>query len=778
MSEPGGGAVKKHTLLLIVFLTLIIIAFPVNKQTILNDFNEYINDYKKEKSSLEEVIQLKTDLENLALYRLYKIQMVGSVEKRESSTTMAELLSSHMDSLPQDYFSDYNNRIAYSAFLAWVLSEISYSDFQLGTINEMPAYANSFSNYVNLAQNRATKVYKAWILYSLGLISEKPIGYPDSLDKTDSFDQWNISVTEIDKGSAEDVIGFTGETLIQELNRVINNLSENAYNASSIFVETVLERVKIVANNVPDNIREKASKLFEYWIYRSFSLVNEAPAYPEQLSVNELNISGFENPFNDTQISFGEVTDFLDNNPDVKTQIITNLRVQKMMIQREDFTPTKLIENDVENEVNKIKSTIAIQMGNTKDELSKILIDSRENELSLHWLRFIGYIIFAILSISYLKILKKYFVPVIITAEIVYVVFFANLITNVVNISVYSSFVLPLLIFTAIIYISKLLTRRKEKTILDFLALTLVILIMIIPFMKLYNNLPEIALDEHPEFHESVYYGTLKYDLFDSDNALLNREIDNLTSLISSEFTELRRAFGVLLGNTFNSLVQKSGSEITVSNNRMRVLIPSYSEFFSIENHNEYIKQFDDLQKRIKQFSRTSMRNYKNYLNLIEQIINQSEVIVKYASSPLKNDFENYLSNKLGESPKFEESLATINSSLKKEFETKPESGIVKTYSSVGFQGILIGIMLLGPFAALFKKPLFIILISVILIIALIVYLSNAEVLNIFVHANAPVLETETNSNISVLFLILYSCIIVVSLIYAFTLYKKGRELT
>ncbi|MFO7881416.1 MAG: hypothetical protein R6U52_02625 [Kosmotogaceae bacterium] len=769
---------NKRSILLIVFLAFIISAFPIDKEVILKDFNEYVTDYKREESTLEEVIQLKSDLKNLALYRFYKIQMVGSIEKRESSTTMAELLSSHMDSLPEGFFSEYNERIAYSAFLAWVLSEISYADFQLGTINEMPAYAKSFSNYVNLAQDRATKVYKAWILYSLGLNSEKPPEFPVDLNKTDSFDQWKIDSVQIDKELANDVIWFTEETIIKELNSIIDNISSNSYNASSIFIEMVQERARIVANNLPENIREKAKKLFEYWIYRSFSLVEKAPAYPEQLPVTELNISGFENPFHDSQVSFEDVINFLDSNPNIMTQTITNLRVQKMMIQREDFTPTKLIEKDVENEVNKIKSTIAIQMGHTKDELSVKLIEANEAKLNLDWLRFVGYIIFAILSVVYFKILKRYFVPIIITAEVVYVVFFANLITNIVNISVYSSFVLPLLLFTGIIYVSKLLTRRKEKTVLDFLALALVILIIIVPFIKLYNEVPEISLDEHPEFHESVYYDTLKYDIFDSDNSLLNREIDDLTSLISSEFTELRRAYGVLLGNTFNSFAKESDSEITVTNNRVRVLIPSYSEYFSIENHDEYISQFNELHRRLKEFSRTSMANYKNYLSMIDQVINRSETIVKYSSSYLKDDFKDYLNEKLGNKPQFEESLAHVEKSLKDEFDAKPEPGTVRTYSSVGFQGLLIGLMLFGPFTVLFKKPLFIIMISVVLVIGLVLCLINANMLNIFVHSSAPILETQTSSYMSILFLILYSCIIVVSLIYAFTLYKKGRELT
>ncbi|TYB95697.1 MAG: hypothetical protein FXF54_03905 [Kosmotoga sp.] len=769
---------NKRLILLIIFLAFIISVFPVNKEIVLEYFNEYVNDYKSKESTIEEVIQLKSDLENLALYRFYKIQMVGSVEKRESSTTMAELLSTHMNSLPEGYFDDYNKKIAYSAFLAWVLSEISYAGFQLGTINEMPAYANSFSDYVNLAQQRAAEVYKAWIIYALGLTNEKPSQYPENLNKTDAFSQWNIEIDQIDRTSIKDVSGFTGETLLQELNRIISKISSNTYKPSSIFIKTVQERAKIAANNLPENMREEAQKLFEYWIYRSFSLVDEAPGYPEQLPVNELNIQNFENPLQETKISYDKVINFLNNNPDVMTKVITNLRVQKMMIQREDFTPTKLIESDVESEINKIKSTIAIQMGHTKNELSKMLINSRENKLNLHWLRFIGYIIIAILSVSYLKMLKKYFVPIIVTAEIVYIIFFANLVTNVVNISIYSSFVLPLLIFTAIIYISKFLTRRKEKTILDFLALALVILIMIVPFMKLYNSVPEIALDKHPEFHESVYYETLKYDIFSSQNALLNREVDNLTSVISSEFTELRRAFGVLLGNTLNNLAQKSGSEITISNNRMRVEIPSYSEYFSIKNHDEYIAQFNELQRRLKEFARTSMANYNEYLSIIDQVINRSEAIVKYSSSYLKEDFKNYLSEKLGDLPQYEESLADIRKSLEDEFNNDPKPGTVRAYSSVGFQGLLIGLMLFGPFTVLFKKPIFTILISAILVIGLVFYLLNADILNIFVHSNAPILETQTNSYMSILFLILYSCIIVVSLIYAFTLYKKGRELT
>ncbi|MFW6120205.1 MAG: hypothetical protein ACOC80_04820 [Petrotogales bacterium] len=762
--------------LLIAFSTLS--AFSVNNAAVINYFEEFKNDYNKEKSDIEEIKLLKRDLENLAVYRFYKLQTVGSIEKRESSTTMAELFSIHLDSLSEDFFNNYNEKIAYSAFLAWVLSEISYSDFQVGTLNEMPAYSKSYNDYIRAAQDWAMDAYRSWIAYSVGLLEDKPAEYPEELLVTDSFDKWSTEYDTLDDEAMEDVKRFTKETLITSLNEIIRDISFRSYDVAVIFTDTVKERADIVAKNAPEELKEEASNLFEYWLYHSFSLVDKAPSYPEQLPVTEMNIDGFKNPFSDSENSFEEVIDYLEKNPDSMTQIVTNLKIQKMMIEREDFSPKELIKNDIESEVSKLKSTISIQLGNAKDKLSQLLVTSLREDLNLGWLRFIVYAAFIGISLGFIKFLKKFCLQTVISAEIIYLLFFANLTTNVVNIAIYSALALPLLIFTIIIISSKLLTPRKNKTVYDFLALIIVVLILIVPFVNLYNDVPEIALDEFNQLNESPYYDRLKYDLFDSKNALLNRDIDDLTSIISNEFSSTRRALGVLLGNAFNTIANQSGSELSIRNDRVRVDVPSSSNFFSIDNEPEYIKEYEDLQKRIKQYIRTSKASYKNYLDIVNIIIERSKNITKHANNILKNDFVNYLNEKLGHSPQFAAALKKINESLEIDLATEPEPGVVRAYSSLGFQGVIVGIMLFGPFVALFKKPLFTFIIAGLLIIGLIFSILDAGNLNIFVHSSAPILKTQTESNINVLFLILYSCIIVLSIIYAFTLYKKGRELT
>lgn len=162
---------KRPIVLILVFLSLIIAtAFSFDTAKATKAFKTYVEDYKKEQSQLPVILKLKEDLKDLALYRLYKLQIAGSVEKKESTTTIPDLLTDHMKALDESYFSTGEEKIAYSAFLSWVVSDVSGKKFQVGTINEMPAYSLTFNGYSSRIRTVAPQVYESWIAYSLGLL--------------------------------------------------------------------------------------------------------------------------------------------------------------------------------------------------------------------------------------------------------------------------------------------------------------------------------------------------------------------------------------------------------------------------------------------------------------------------------------------------------------------------------------------------------------------------------------------------------------------------------
>ncbi|MGC9322810.1 MAG: hypothetical protein ACP5FY_11275, partial [Kosmotogaceae bacterium] len=169
----------KSMLSVIVFLAIAVLSFSFSQKVIIEDFKTYVDDYSQQEPQLPKVVKLIEDLDYLSVYRLYKLQMVGSIEKKESSTTIAGLLTKHLDAFGEEDFRDSDDRIAYSAFLAWVLSDISGKAFETYSLNEMPAYLEVFNSYSSRVRSMAEVVYKEWIAYSLGLLKEKPEAFPD-----------------------------------------------------------------------------------------------------------------------------------------------------------------------------------------------------------------------------------------------------------------------------------------------------------------------------------------------------------------------------------------------------------------------------------------------------------------------------------------------------------------------------------------------------------------------------------------------------------------------
>ncbi|HNU23775.1 MAG TPA: hypothetical protein PKN37_05870, partial [Mesotoga sp.] len=80
----------------IVFLVIAILSFSFSQKVIIEDFENYISDYVSQEPQLPKVVRLNQDLDYLSIYRMYKLQMVGSIEKKESSTTIAGLLTRHL----------------------------------------------------------------------------------------------------------------------------------------------------------------------------------------------------------------------------------------------------------------------------------------------------------------------------------------------------------------------------------------------------------------------------------------------------------------------------------------------------------------------------------------------------------------------------------------------------------------------------------------------------------------------------------------------------------
>lgn len=771
---------RRSTFLVILILLLSTLFFALDQDKTIQLFKNYIVDYESENSECPKIIQLKTDLEDLALYRLYKLQIVGSVEKKESATTTGDLLTVHMKALDDSYFESYEDKIAYSAFLAWVYSHLTGKGYQLGVLNEMPAYSAAFNEYTSSIRKVANNVFKSWMLYSLGLIDVEPSGFPKGRLPEPMIYKgvYSLDIT-IDDLAQKEIASLVNDQIMATLAQRIEEISRKEYDVSQQLLSELEERASVAIRLLPKDmdpaLKESAKNLFELWILRSLSVIDEAPFYPQELPISVKDVPGFINPISLQDDNYEKIVEIIDSTPGLRSKLILNLTFAKRIIEGKDFSPAKLVEADIDRTVSELVAPLMKALGELKNEYSAAFVKNTIKEPQLSWLRLLAYAGLALLIWFFLPAWKKFILDILLILEIGYLVFFSNFNYDLFDLSLYAITVFPILIFTAIILISRLL-KPKQRTLFDVIMMVAVILTFILPTIRLYNEVPEIRMDNFPEFYNSPYYEILKSDLYESPDSLLNIEIRKFTSLISSELTDLKRMIKVVLPNQLNSMAKESGATFSADGDRLRVTPPSFSEYFSIENNPQYIQTFEDLQKAIKNFTRSSRRNYSGYRSEVKTIGKMSEEIVAFGGEKLRIDFEDFLQAKLSAKPEYAVALDDIEKAISDELSSEPMPAVIKPYRVSSFMALILGIMLLVSIATISKRVISVLMSSIILIVGLIVSIAKSGTLNIFVHLGSPALNVNVSSGLNIWFLIVFVGIIVLSNFTVISSYMKGRE--
>lgn len=154
---------------LLIFLALQVSALELSE--VVDLFKSYVEDYERDNPRSELIASIKNELVNLAVYRFYKIQMVGSLEKRELSLTSSDFLTKLYD---RYQLSSLEEKIAFSAFLAYLVSDLRGESLDESTVMKMPAFSTAFNLYRMDVRNSLRDILTNDLLYLVGL-SEKPV---------------------------------------------------------------------------------------------------------------------------------------------------------------------------------------------------------------------------------------------------------------------------------------------------------------------------------------------------------------------------------------------------------------------------------------------------------------------------------------------------------------------------------------------------------------------------------------------------------------------------
>ena len=261
---------RKLSLIMIIMIFVTLNASDFGK--VVDIFEDYIKDYKRADSRLPEVVKVKEELRNLAVYRLYKIQMVGSLEKRELSLTTSDFMTKLYDVYAPE---DLQKRIAFSAFLAYLASELSGHRTTLSSIMKLPAFSKSFDLYRQLVRKKFYNLFIHDVAYLLGIV-ETP--YIEGLQgkKVADLDMGGVPLPEVRSLSFEDPLGFVNsdflKLMVQRTKELKERISQREIEPRRILAELrrvslslINERTGQMQNEIANQLVSVIPKRINLW---------------------------------------------------------------------------------------------------------------------------------------------------------------------------------------------------------------------------------------------------------------------------------------------------------------------------------------------------------------------------------------------------------------------------------------------------------------------------------------------------------------------------------
>lgn len=544
---------------IVLFLVLFSIRiFALEFSDVVNQFKTYIDDYKRYTPQSELIATVKEELVNLAVYRLYKIQMVGSLEKRELSLTSGDFLTKLYDRYQP---SSLEEKIAFAAFLAYLVSDLQGKSLDESTVMKMPAFATAFNIYRTEVRNALSDLLANDLLYLVGL-AEKPVISSLSERRVAEITLASRPVLNIDPGRLEGHKEILGAGLLEGL---------------------------------IDSAKEFARRL-----------ESEGSSWNDRRILAEARRAVLE------------------------------------LINRETGYHQKVLASSI--------------------------VSSAPKKLDLGWLRFIAYSILIVLMVfikrfrRFAKLMVFFFVVV----EALYILFFYNPVGSVIDSYIYAITVIPTFVFASLLFVVRLL-KGKVPGLLEKATLFLGIAAVLLGFwVSAYRDVPEIRMENFGSFHDSVYYGMLKEDVYTGDVSPLKQTVVELNSLVSKEVNQTQDIMRKLM-NFLDSLRKEGAfSKINVTPLTIFPTFPSYSSFFEIQNSPHYREEFSDLVSVLNNFTAESKIRYKQINRAVKTLEKELQDVIPYGDEAFRRELMDSINSQLSRN----RYSSSVYSSVKRDLES------------------------------------------------------------------------------------------------------------
>ncbi|PNR97197.1 hypothetical protein [Petrotoga sp. 9PWA.NaAc.5.4] len=268
------------------------------------------------------------------------------------------------------------------------------------------------------------------------------------------------------------------------------------------------------------------------------------------------------------------------------------------------------------------------QTQNQTQQLIQIFINEGKHNTNLSFLRYIAYGVLLLLAFSLFRKFTWLIGLGIFLAEYFYIITFYNPIKDTISSFIYGSFVIVFIfIFLAVIFFKSF--SKKVSFLEKVVNLSLVVLTFLMLFIPSYYSF-DLLMKENPEFHLSSFQNQLLNDILLYPHSPLNRSLENLTSLLGSEYSSAETFYKISLGNFLNNSLRNEillqaqvnvqGTNIQTNRNGLKINKQGIYTFIP-----------NNFAKEISNFVKSSEQRLKRIQNELDNIKNDISNVIKFS---------------------------------------------------------------------------------------------------------------------------------------------------
>lgn len=653
-------------------------------------------------------------------------------------------------------------KVAYLIIIILILASQSFSS--TGTLEKaLEEYKNLLNDYnleksntdlANKLKNELTNlaVYRLIRLETAGSVERKE-------SASNIFDYLTFFYNNNKPSQVKERIALAGLLAYITSNLLGENLKTVTINNLPAFISAFNDYVSLLTKD----FREISKYLLAY----SIGLIDVVPEGFEDISTVG-NVAIKTNLPEFSADKYGFYSDIIKIFQE--TNIKTILLQKAKEILKSNPKDSKELNRSINIASNSLARELRSVLSSYQLKMAEDIVKATPKRLNFWWLRFIAYAIFLAVFWIYFRKRLGLIIYLIISFESLYILAFSKGFFGKFDSVVYSLLVLVLL-FSLYRFVS-LLFAKKLSVIATIVGLLGIVVYVFSIFIPIYPDSEELKISNFKGFENSIYYELLKHDLYLDSTSDLNREIAEIYSLTSKEYSELKdqiKRFEKLVNALYDS---KAISNFSTKGSVLKMDIPSFSEFYSISNWENYNSFLSELDKNIKDFNWRSKNRKNKIYRLVDDVMNRIKDYSTIFTQEMRDDLFDYLEKSLKRSNTTKFMLEYVEE-LKNDISLKSSEPIRVKIQKTPEGNVAIVLTTMVIILMFLSKRKYYKSVSLFLIANSVLWIFKASSTTIFVDKNVPNLVIKNISNPNLLVPVMFLIFSILSLVIKKTL-KEG----